>query len=76
MVDMLKIWSFGISQDCMLSLFVMVASFWMVFWEHKTELFWCLSVIEVTDVVVDLIVEDVWDYEDEITGALIENFES
>ena len=48
----------------------MVASFWMVFWEHKTELFWCFSVIEGTDVVVNWIAEDVWDYEDELTGAL------
>ena len=67
-----KILFFGVSQDCMLSLFVIVALFWMVFWEHKTELFWCFYVIEVTDVIVDLISEDVWDSEDELTGALID----
>ena len=30
-----------------------------------------MSVIEGTDVVVNLIAEDVWDPEDELTGALI-----
>ena len=59
----------------MSSLFVIVASFWMLFWEHKIELFWCLSVIEGTDVVVNLIAEDVLDYEYELTGALSEKVE-
>ena len=54
----------------MFSLFSMVASFWMVFWEYKTELFWFLSLTEGTDVVVDLIADDVWVSEDELTGAL------
>ena len=44
----------------MSSLFVMVASFWLVFWEYKTSLFWFLSVTEVTDVVVNSIAGDVW----------------
>ena len=56
----------------MSSLFVMVASFWVVFWEHKTDFFWYLSDIEVTDVVVDLIVGDVWGSEDELTGAYLD----
>ena len=54
----------------------MVASFWMVFWEHKTGLFSCLYFIEGTDVVVNLIAEDVWDSEDELTGDLIDKVES
>ena len=61
---------FGVSQDCMVSLFMMVASFGMVFWEYKTELFWCLSLAEGKDDVVISIAEDVWDSEDELTGAL------
>ena len=73
MVEMLKK---KISQDRMSSLFVMVTSFWVVFWEHKTEFFWYLSVIEGTDVVVNLIAEDIWDYEGELTGALIDKVES
>ena len=56
--------------------FVVVASFWMVFWEKKIELFWCLSVIEGADVVVNLIEEDIWDSEDELTGALIDEVDS
>ena len=64
-----------VSQDCMLPLFVMVASFWMVFWEYKT-CFLCLSVAEGTDVVVNLIADDVWGSEDELTGALSDKFES
>ena len=59
----------------MLSLFVMVASIGIVFWEHKSQFFWCLSVIEGIDVVVNLIAEDVWFSEDELTGALIDKFE-
>ena len=43
----------------------------MVFWEHITELFWGLSDIEGTYVVFNLIAEDVWGSEDELTGALI-----
>ena len=39
-------------------------------------MFWCLSVIEGTDVVVNLISEDVWSYEDELTGDLIDKVES
>ena len=54
----------------------MVASLCMVFLEYKTELFWCLYVAEVTDVVVNSIVEVVWGSEDELTGVLSENFES
>ena len=65
-----------VSQDCMSSLFVMVESFWIVFWEHKTEFFWYLSVIEGTDIVVNLIEVDVWYSEDELTGALIGEVES
>ena len=48
----------------------------MVFWEYKTWLFWYLSVAEGTYVVVNLIADDVWGYEDEITGALSEELES
>ena len=54
----------------------MVESFWVVFWEHKTELFWCLSVIEGTDVVVHLIAENVWGSWDELMGAIIDEVES
>ena len=42
----------------------------MVFWEYKTGLFWFFSVTEGTGVVVNLIADDVWGYEDEITGSL------
>ena len=55
----------------MSSLFVMVASFWIVFGEPK-QLFGCLYVKKGTDVFVNLIAEDVWDSEDELTGALID----
>ena len=65
----------SVSQDFISSLFVMVASFWVVFWEHKTD-FLCLSVIEGTDVVVHLIAEKCWGSEDELTGALIDEVES
>ena len=34
-----KILFFGVSLECIFSLFVMVASFWMGFLEYKTELF-------------------------------------
>ena len=54
----------------------MVASFWMVFWEYRTELFWCLSVTEGTDVVVNSIADDVWGSEDELTGVLSDKVES
>ena len=35
-----------------------------------------MSVIEDTDVVVNAIAEDVWDSEDELTGASIDKVES
>ena len=54
----------------------MVASFCMVFWGYKTELFWFFSVTEGTDVVVNLIANDVWGYEDELTDVFSEKFES
>ena len=60
----------------MSSLFVMLASFWMVFWEYKTELFLFFSLTEGTDVFVNLIADDVWGYEDELTGALNDEVES
>ena len=60
----------------MSSLFVMFASFWMAFWEYKTELFWFLSVTEGTGVVVNLIADDVWISEDELTGALIDEVDT
>ena len=48
----------------------------MVFWEHKTEFFWCLSAIEGADVVVNSIAENVWGSGDELTGDLIDEVES
>ena len=48
----------------------------MVFWEYKTELFWCLSVAKGTDIVVNSIAEDVWVSEDELTGDLSDKVES
>ena len=39
-------------------------------------MFWCLSVAEGTDVVVNTIAEYVWGSEDELTGALSDKFES
>ena len=75
MIDM-YILIFCVSQDCMLSLFVMVASLWMVFWEHRTEYFDVFSIIEGTDVVVNLIREYVWYSEDELTGAFIDKVDS
>ena len=56
----------------MSSLFVIVASVWMVFWEYEIELFWFLSVTEGTDVVVNSIADDVCGSEYKITGALID----
>ena len=64
------------SQDCMSPLFVMVASFWIAFWEYKTELFWFFSLREGTDVVVNLIADYVFWYEDELTVALSDKFET
>ena len=49
----------------MLPLFVVLASFWMVFWEYRTELFLFLSLTEGTDFVVDSIDDGVWGYEDD-----------
>ena len=48
----------------------------MVFWGHKTELFWFLSLTEGIDVVVDSIFDDVWEAEDELTGALSDGVKS
>ena len=39
-------------------------------------MFWCLSVAEGTDVVVNSIAQDVWDSEDELTGAFSDEVES
>ena len=60
----------AVSQECMLSLFVMLASFWMIFWEYKTELFLFLFLTEGTDVVIDSTADGVWRSKDELTGAL------
>ena len=60
----------------MLSLFVVLTSFWMKFLEHKTELFCFLSLTEGTDVVVNSMDGDVWEAEDEQTGALNDEVES
>ena len=70
MVGMLWFLFFAVSQDCMSSLFVMIASFWMVFWEYKTELFLFLSLIEGTYVVVNAIADAVWGSKVELTGVL------
>ena len=67
---------FAVSQDCMLSLFVMLVSFWMVFWEYKTDCFWFLSWTEGIDVVVHSMADDVWGSEDELTGTLGDEMES
>ena len=48
----------------------------MVFWEYKIELFWFLYLTEGTDVVVNSISDDVWESEDELTGALSDKVES
>ena len=60
----------------MLSLFVMVASFWMVFLEYKTEFCWFFFVTEGTDVVVNSIADYVWGSKYELTGALSDDVES
>ena len=54
----------------MLSLFVMVATFWMVIWEYKTDLFLFLFITEGTDAVDNSIAEYVWGSEDELPGVL------
>ena len=54
----------------------MVASFCIVFWEYKTELFWCFYVAEETDIVDNSIADDVWGSEDELTGVLSDKVES
>ena len=59
----------------MSSLDVMLAPFWMVFWEYKTELFSVFSLTEDTDVVFNSIDDDVWGSEDELTGALSDEVE-
>ena len=41
----------------------------------QNRFFLCLSLAEGTDVVVNLIAENVWGPEDELTGALIGNVE-
>ena len=48
----------------------------MVFWVYKTELFLFLSLTEGTYIVVNLMDDDVWEAEDEITGALNDGVES
>ena len=48
----------------------------MVFWEYKTELFWCFSFAEGADAVVNLIADGFWGYKDELTGALSDEVES
>ena len=60
----------------MSSLFVMLTSFWMEFLEYRTDLFCCLSLTEGTDVVINLIDDNVWEDEDELTGVLNEKVES
>ena len=75
MVEMLY-FVFCVSQDCMSSLFVMVASLWVVFWEHNTDFFDVFSVIEGTDIVANLIAENIWGSEYEITVALIDSVKS
>ena len=42
----------------------------MEFMEHKTELFWFLSLTEGTEVVANFVEDDVWEAKYEITGAL------
>ena len=59
-----------------MSLFLMLTSFWMLFLEYITWLFWFLSVTEGIDVVVHSIAGDVWGYEDELTGALSDEVDS
>ena len=47
----------------------------MVFWEHKTELVCFLSIIEENEIIVNSIEYDVWEYEYEILGSLIDQVE-
>ena len=54
----------------MSSLFVILASLWIEFLEHKTELFCFLSLTEGTEVIVNSVGDDVWKAEDEQIGAL------
>ena len=60
----------------MLSLFVMIKSSWMVFWEHKTESVCSLSIIEETQVIVNSIEGYVLEAEDEETVFLIGGVDS
>ena len=53
----------------MSSLFVMLKSFWMEFLEQITKLIF-LSLTEGTEVLVNLIEEDIWEAKDKQTGAL------
>ena len=48
----------------------------MEFLEHETELVYFLSIIKVTEVIIDSIDDDVWETEDEITVALIDRVDS
>ena len=48
----------------------------MVFWEHKTELVFSLSKTEETQVIVNLIEDNVWEAKDEKRGSLIDGIES
>ena len=59
----------------MLSFSVMVASFWIVFWEYKT-VFYILFLTEGTGVVVNLIADDVGGSEDELIVALSEEVQN
>ena len=47
----------------------------MEFWEHKTELFCFLYLIEGMEVVINLMDDDVWEAEYEQIWALNENVE-
>ena len=47
----------------------MLTSFWIEFLEHKIKLFCFLCITEVTDVVVNSIDDDVWEANNELTGA-------
>ena len=51
------------------SLYMILTSLWMEFWEHKTESLCFLSLTEGTDIVVNSIDDDVWEAEDEQRGA-------
>ena len=48
----------------------------MVFWEHETELFLFLSLTEGTNVVVNLMDNDIWEAEDERKCALNDEVDS